>query len=101
MLVTRKGALWAAAAAVAALVIGCGVWLSLAPPRVDMARFAPESALLFVEVDSLPDVARGLTSTDAWRSLAGPLGLSSQLDYTGPAADLLGRFELGPDDAVT
>jgi hypothetical protein len=100
MQVTRKRAVWAGAAAVVALAIGCGVWLSLAPPRVDMARFAPESALLFVEVDSLPDLARGLTGTDAWRRLSGPLGLSSQLDYTGPAADLLGRLELGPDDAV-
>lgn len=72
----------------------------MAPQRVDMARYAPEAAMLFVEIDSLPDLAGGLTGSDAWRELAGPMGLSSQLDYAGPVAELLGRFEVGPDDAV-
>src|SRR4029079_1057408 len=62
--------------------------------------YPPRESLLFVEIDSLPDVARGLTRTDAWTSLSGPLGLSSQLDYSGPVAEVLGRLELGPDDAV-
>ena len=65
MRLTRRQGAWLAAAAAAALAIGCGVWMALAPPRVDMARYAPEGALLFVEVDSLPDVSRGLTGTDA------------------------------------
>ncbi len=101
MRLTRKHAIWIGAGLVGLVVAGWLVWMSLAPPRVDMAKFAPEGALLFVEVDSLPDVARGLTTTEAWRRLAPPLGLSSQLDYTGPVAEVLGRLELGSSDAVT
>src|SRR5262249_42157541 len=101
MQITRRHAWWLAAGLAAAAGIGCGVWMTLAPPRVDMAEVAPQSSLLFVEIDSLPDLARGVVRTDAWGRLAGPLGLSSQLDYTGPVADLLGRLELGPDDAIT
>jgi len=100
MPLTRKRALWLGLGLVALTGIGIAVWWSLAPPRVDMAIYAPRESLLFVEIDSLPDLARGLTKTDAWRSLSGPLGLSSQLDYSGPVADVLGRLELGPDDAV-
>jgi hypothetical protein len=100
MHLSRKGWLGVAAGLVAVAAIGCGVWLALGPTRVDMARYAPDSAMLFVEVDSLPDLAGGLTSSDAWRGLAGPLGLSSQLDYAGPAGALFGQLELGPDEAV-
>ncbi|HQR39302.1 MAG TPA: hypothetical protein PLF26_12995 [Blastocatellia bacterium] len=79
---------------------GCVWWYMRAPQRVDMARYVPESALAFFEIDSVPRVASGLTSTEAWKSLAGPLGLSSQLDYAGSATDVLGRLGLGPDDVV-
>ena len=70
------------------------------PQPVAMARYVPESALAYLEVDSLPDVADGLTSTRAWRELGSALGLSSQLGQIGLMSDLIGRTGLGPDEAV-
>lgn len=81
-------------------VIALAWWMTRPRPSVDMAGFAPESAALYVELNSLPDLAEGLTESDAWARLAAPLGLSSQLDYAGPVAEMLGRFELGSDDAA-
>lgn len=75
-------------------------WLMRPRPRVDMATFAPESTALYIELNSLPDLAEGLTDSDAWAKLAKPLGLSSQLDYAGPVAEMLGRLEIGSDDAA-
>jgi hypothetical protein len=69
-------------------------------PRVAMERYAPASALAFVEVDSLADLVDGLTHTKAWRELAPVLGLSSQLRQLGLVSDLIGRSGLGPDEAV-
>lgn len=100
MRLSRRGWIIAAGALLGVLAIASCIWIALGPPRVDMATYAPESSMLFVEVDSLPDVARGLTESDAWSRLAGPLGLSSQLEYTGQVADLFGRVGLGPNDAV-
>jgi hypothetical protein len=65
-----------------------------------MARYVPAEALAFVEIDSLADLADGLTSTTAWRELGPALSLSSQLRQMGFFADLLGRTGLGPDEAV-
>lgn len=69
-------------------------------PHVAMERYAPASALAFVEVDSLTDLADGLTHTKAWRELAPVLGLSSQLRQLGFVGDLIGRTGLGPDEVV-
>lgn len=82
------------------LALGCAFWLMRQPARVDMAQFVPESALAYVAIDSIPAIASGLTESDAWSRLSGPLGLSSQLEYAGPTAELLGKIGLGPDDAV-
>jgi len=70
------------------------------PPRVEMERYVPASALGFLEIDSVSDLADGLTSTTAWRELAPVLGLSSQIKQVGFLADLMGRTGLGPDEAV-
>lgn len=90
-----------AAVCLAVVAVGCGLlWAVWPTPRVDMARYAPERTLAYVDVPSLPALATGLTETDAWSRLAGPLGLSSQLDYAGPVAEWLGRLDLGPNEAV-
>jgi len=90
----------AVAAFVAIVGVGVALWYWRSPARVDLARYAPEGVLAFIEIDSLPDLVSGLTETNAWRELAGPLGLSTQLDYAGATAGLLGSFGIGPDDAV-
>ncbi len=100
MRVPKQRLVWLGAGLLVVAGIALVVWLMLAPPRIDMATLAPEGSLLFVEVDSLPAVARGLTETDAWKRLSSPLGLSSQLDYSAPVAEAFGRLDIGPDDAV-
>ena len=84
----------------AVLLAALAWWLTRPRPSIDMATLAPESTALYVQIDSLPDLAEGLTESDAWARLAKPLGLSSQLDYAGPVSEMLGRLEMGPDDAV-
>lgn len=84
----------------AVLLAALAWWLTRPRPSIDMATLAPESTALYVQVDSLPELAEGLTESDAWARLAKPLGLSSQLDYAGPVSEMLGRLEMGPDDAV-
>jgi hypothetical protein len=65
-----------------------------------MERFVPASALGFAQVDSLPDLIDGLTGTGAWQELAPLLGISSQWNQMGKLTDLIGRINLGPDEAV-
>lgn len=96
----RRNVLLATGAALVVAFAGLTYWLTRPRPYVDMARFAPATASLFIELDSLPDLAEGLTESDAWARLGKPVGLSSQLDYAGPLSELLGRLEMGPDDAV-
>jgi hypothetical protein len=69
-------------------------------PRAQMERYAPASALAFIEIDDLSRILDGLTDTKAWRELAPTLGLSSQLRQIGWAADLMGRTGIGPEEIV-
>ncbi len=96
----RRNRLVFAGVAGAVLLAALAWWLTRPRPSIDMATLAPESTALYVQVDSLPELAEGLTESDAWARLAKPLGLSSQLDYAGPVSEMLGRLEMGPDDAV-
>jgi hypothetical protein len=96
---TRRNKIIAAAVLGVGLIVGGFILLRRAP-RVDMVRYVPASALAFVEIDSLADLADGLTNTNAWRELGPALSLSSQLRQMGFFADLMGRTGLGPDEAV-
>jgi hypothetical protein len=40
--------------AAAALAVALAAWFVWPTPRVDMAAYVPESAIAFVEIDSLP-----------------------------------------------
>ncbi len=95
----RKNVIIGSSFVIIALVVA-GFIVLRRPPGVSMERYAPASALAFVEVDSLTDLVDGLTHTRAWRELGPVLGLSSQLGQVGFAADLIGRTGLGPDEAV-
>jgi len=96
---TRRNKIIAAAVLGVGLVV-VGYFALRRAPRVDMVRYVPVSALAFVEIDSLADLAGGLTSTTAWREIGPALSLSSQLRQMGFFADLMGRTGLGPDEAV-
>lgn len=94
----RRLAIVAALALFAGLVGGFALFRR--PPRVQMARYVPASALAHLEIDNLTDLLDGLTDTRAWRYLAPELGLSSQLRQIGLATDLISRTGLGPREIV-
>jgi hypothetical protein len=98
-LLTRRNLLIAAPVLAIALIAAAFVTFRR-PPRADMARYVPASALAFVEVRNLADLVDGLTDTDAWEELAPLLGISSQLKQIGFASDLISRAGIGPDEAV-
>src|SRR5262249_58526089 len=96
---TSKKAL--ALAAVIGVAVAAAGYLALRRPAlVPMERYIPAGALAYVEVDSLADLTRGLTDTDAWREMAPLLGISSQWRQAATAAELVGNTGLGPDEAV-
>ncbi|HJQ69720.1 MAG TPA: hypothetical protein VKA70_12145 [Blastocatellia bacterium] len=70
------------------------------PPRVEMDRYVPASALAYVEINSFSDIVGGLTSTKAWQELAPALGIPDEISRAGLAADLMGRTGVGRDEAV-
>src|SRR5215813_10600643 len=49
------------------------------PQRTDMALFAPANSLAFVECNDLAEITNGIDQTQAWQSLAPPIGAPSQL----------------------
>ena len=53
----------------AVLLIGAWLWIS-APGKVDLADYAPADSLVYVEFNSLADVARAIQQTDAWKAAA-------------------------------
>src|SRR2546428_1496242 len=58
------------------LIAAAWVWWNR-PAKTDMASCVPADSLVYLESNSLSDVARALTNTDAWRSLAPYYGLKS------------------------
>lgn len=98
-LLTRRNLL------VASLILIVGVAVSAyfalrRPPRVEMGRYVPASALAYVEINNFSDLVGGLTSTKAWQELAPALGISDEISQAGLAADLMGRTGVGRDEAV-
>jgi hypothetical protein len=80
---TRKALL---VAAVLALLASLWVWWSR-PVRVDMAAYVPADAVVYLEANSLPEIAEALTSAEAWRK-SGAQGGAKGWDWAGR----LGRF---------
>ena len=55
---------------------------------VDMASYAPETALGYLEINNWPKLVDNLTSTKAWRELAPAYGVPEGLDYFGKIGSL-------------
>jgi hypothetical protein len=98
-LLTRRNSLIALGIVVPALAVAAYFALRR-PPRAQMERYAPASALAFIEIDDLSRILDGLADTKAWQELAPALGLSSQLKQISWAADLMGRTGIGPEELV-
>lgn len=47
--------------------------------KTDLSNYAPADSLSYVEVNDLAEIASGLTNTQAWKSLAGPVGAPTNL----------------------
>ncbi|MGB7922276.1 MAG: hypothetical protein WCF57_03425 [Pyrinomonadaceae bacterium] len=87
--------------AVIALVLIAVVWLWWnRPQRVDMAGYVPADSLIYLEANSLPDIAEGIVSTDAWQKLAPPAGIRSGLGQIGWLSRLSAWTGIGSADAV-
>ena len=70
------------------------------PRRVEMAAYVPADSIIYAEADSLPEILRAFTSTDAWRELAPAAGVETGYDRAGWLTGLLSFTGAGPSDAV-
>lgn len=70
------------------------------PQKVDMAGYVPADSLVYLEANSLPEIAAGIVSTDAWKALAPPAGIRSGLGQIGWLGRLAAWTGIGSADAV-
>ena len=81
------------------LVIFVWLWWNR-PQKVDMAGYVPADSLVYLEANSLPEIAGGIVSTDAWKSLAPPAGINSGLGQIGWLGRVSAWTGIGSADAV-
>src|SRR4030095_9944132 len=53
-------------------------WLNR-PERVDMANYAPADSLVYLELNSLPELAKTIEQNEMWKGLARLAGLNPSL----------------------
>jgi hypothetical protein len=70
------------------------------PQKVDMAGYVPADSLVYLEANSLPDIAEGVVSTDGWKKLAPPAGIRSGLGQIGWLSRLSAWTGIGSAEAV-
>jgi hypothetical protein len=65
---------------VVALLIGGAAWVLWNRPRkVDMASYVPADSVAYIEANDLGQIAGSLSKTEAWKTLAEPLGAPREL----------------------
>jgi hypothetical protein len=84
----------------ALLILTAGYFTFRKPQPVAMDKYAPATALAYIEINSLTELIDGLTSTNAWHEVAPVLGLSSQLKQLGSGIGFMSNTGLGPDEVV-
>jgi hypothetical protein len=79
------------------LIAAAGIWYNL-PAKTDLADYAPADAIVYVEFNSLADVARTIQHADAWKAAAPitPSGPSTENRLFTTAA----RAGVGPVESV-
>ena len=70
------------------------------PQKVDMAAYVPADSLVYLEANSLPEIARGIVETEAWQALAPPAGIKSGFGQVGWLSRVIAWTGVGPTDAV-
>jgi hypothetical protein len=81
------------------LISGLWIWWNQ-PKKVDMASYVPADALLYLEVNSLPQVANGLTRSDGWKALSEPAGIKSKFGNAGWLSRLANWTGIGSTDTI-
>lgn len=81
-----------------ALAAGWIYWNRTA--RVDMSAYVPAESLAFIEANDLIAVANGITGTEAWRTLAPPLGSPAELLPFGWSLRIARWTGIGSAEAV-
>jgi hypothetical protein len=81
------------------LILAIWIWWNR-PRKVNMAAYVPADSLIYLEANDLPDIAAGITSTDAWKALAPPAGLKSNLGNLKWLSRLVSWTGIGPADSV-
>jgi hypothetical protein len=85
----------------AALVLLAAGWLWWNRiQKVDMAAYVPADTLVYVEANSLPGITSAVTSTDAWKALAAPAGIRTDLGQLSRLSRLALWTGIGPAEAV-
>lgn len=83
------------------ILAACGLWLWWQHPRtVEMAGYVPADSLIYLECNSLPTLVEGLTTTNAWRTTAGPAGLDINAGRVGWLGRVAAWTGLGPADKM-
>ena len=65
-----------------------------------MAAYVPADSLVYLEADSLPEIANGMTHTDAWKALVEPAGIRQSLGQVGWLSRIASWTGIGPADVV-
>lgn len=65
-----------------------------------MSAYVPADALLYLEINNLPQVVNSLTKTDGWNALAGPAGIKSGLGNVGWLGRLAAWTGIGAADTI-
>lgn len=81
------------------VLLAAWVWWNR-PEAVDMATYVPAESLIYLETNSLPAIVGGLSSTDAWRALAPPAGLSPNVGRVGWLSRLSAWSGIGSAETV-
>jgi hypothetical protein len=84
-----------------ALILLAAIWIWWnRPQKVDMTAYVPADSLLYLETNDLPNIASGLINTDAWKALAAPAGIRSDLGRIGWLSRLASWTGIGSSEAV-
>lgn len=76
-------------AVLAVVLLATSGWLYFRRPEpIDVALYVPESALGYLEINNLPQLAAEITQTRGWQQLAPAYGISDKLAFLGQAEKL-------------
>ena len=80
------------------LIAAAGIWFNL-PTKTDLADYAPADAIVYVEFNSLADVARTIQHADAWKAAA-PITRSGSSAADNRVLTTAARAGIGPVESV-